>query len=157
MLESTVGGAYWTRGYWPFSIGELFEDAEAGAEGAGRSGMIGEDTPPPGGRGAGRWGTNPAPLGGGDTSPCDNPVLLRGIGGGARGFSKLSIVLLGKRGLCGGLSGPCTPDTCEIMVGAVEKPEEMDWASWFGVPGAAFAFSNLCQTPSSDRRSLLSL
>lgn len=43
------------------------------------------------------------------------------------------------------------------MVGAVEKPEEMDWASWLGVPGAAFAFSNLCHTPSSDRRSLLSL
>jgi hypothetical protein len=132
-LESIVGGAYWTLGYWPFSIGELFDGVNAGAdgaEGAGRNGIIGDDTPPPGGRGAGRCGTNPAPLGGAETSPCDNPpVLLRGIGGGARGFSKLSCVLLGKRGLCGGLSGPCTADMCETMVGAVENPEEMDWTS----------------------------
>lgn len=49
--ESTVGCAYCSREYWPFSIGELFED---GAEGAGRNGIIGEDTPLPGGRGAGR-------------------------------------------------------------------------------------------------------
>lgn len=59
--------------------------------------MMGEDVDPPGARGAGRWGIS-----------C--PFAPRGTGGGALGFSKLSGVLLGKRGLIGagkpGLKGP---------------------------------------------------
>lgn len=51
--------------------------------------MIGAVTPLPGGLGAGLCGVRP-PF-----------ARLGGIGGGARGFSKLSGVLLGKRGLFG--------------------------------------------------------
>lgn len=70
--------------------------------------MFGEVTAPPGGLGAGRCGIS---IGG--PLDCDKtgvlaalfPGVLLGIGGGARGFSKLSCVLTGKRGLAGGLIG----------------------------------------------------
>lgn len=46
------------------------------------------------------------PLMGGDMGAIPRPTLLgpRGMGGGLRGFSKLSSLLRGKRGLAGGLS-----------------------------------------------------
>lgn len=73
-------------------------------------------TPAPGGRGAGRCGIR-------------LPFAGRGTGGGALGFSKLSGVLLGKRGLNGvipGLKGPWDKEILLIdwyRVGAVEKVE----------------------------------
>ena len=63
---------------------------------AGRCGITGDVMPAPGGRGAGRCGIR-------------FPFAGRGTGGGALGFSKLSGVLLGNRGLNGdipGLKGP---------------------------------------------------
>ena len=105
-LSDTVGGAYCTaRG--PSSAPVWYGDIAAGAGGAALCGMIGDVTAPPGGLGAGRCGIiAPGPA-------CDEvgvltallPGVLRGIGGGARGFSKLSCVLTGKRGLAGGLIG----------------------------------------------------
>jgi hypothetical protein len=78
--------------------------------------MMGDVTPPPGARGAGRCGIR-------------LPFAGRGTGGGALGFSKLSGVLLGKRGLNGvnpGLKGPWDRDSWLMgwyKVGAVEKVE----------------------------------
>lgn len=102
-----VGGAY-------CSLGRLspaeFGDDTVGAAGAARSGMIGEVTAPPGGLGAGRCGSMVVLLGGsGESGACILPGALRGIGGGALGFSKLSWVLLGNRGLAGGLIGVNAP------------------------------------------------
>jgi hypothetical protein len=51
-----AGAAYGTLGI-PLSAGKLVLICGVGAGGAGRRGMIGDDTPPPGGRGAGRPGT----------------------------------------------------------------------------------------------------
>lgn len=56
-----------------------------------------------GARGAGRLGIKD-PFIGGAVCGALGEVTLRGIGGGARGFSKLSSPLRGNRGLCGGLS-----------------------------------------------------
>jgi hypothetical protein len=63
--------------------------------------MIGAVTPAPGGLGAGRLGCM--------------PFARMGIGGGARGFSKLSAVLLGKRGLGGIVCWVC--DICGVSAG----------------------------------------
>jgi hypothetical protein len=103
-LSLTVGGAYATGGYslsWRYA--GCCVTIGLGAGGACRAGMIlSEAGAAPGGRGAGRFGTNAAPTGG-ELGTGD--VRLRGMGGGARGFSKLSSPFRGKRGLCGGLRG----------------------------------------------------
>lgn len=98
-LSVIVGGAYWTL--VPLSVIKFEVAIGAGAGGAARIGTIGEETAPPGGRGAGRWGimVEPFTLGEGEVGPDGRPGVLRGIGGGARGFSKLSSVFVGKRGL----------------------------------------------------------
>ena len=60
--------------------------------------MMGEVKPAPGARGAGRLGTKELEL-------FDDGwrfETLRGIGGGERGFSKLSLLFDGKRGETGG-------------------------------------------------------
>lgn len=58
----------------------------------------------PGGRGAGRWATRfDWVIGGGPVVKLLAVGMLRGIGGGARGFSKLVSWFEGKRGLVGGL------------------------------------------------------
>lgn len=63
----------------------------------------------PGGRGAARRGMV-FPLGiVGDMGPRPRPTL-RGTGGAALGFSKLSSLLGGKRGLCGGLTSELKPE-----------------------------------------------
>lgn len=69
----------------------------SGAGGAARSGIrFGDVTAPPGGLGAGLWGII--------LTPTDHGVDVRcGIGGGARGFSKLASWFDGNRGLAGGL------------------------------------------------------
>jgi len=76
-----------------------------GAGGAGREGSVvaaAAGWAVGGARGAGRLGIrDPFPCGDG---PALGEVTLRGMGGGARGFSKLSSPFLGNRGLCGGLS-----------------------------------------------------
>lgn len=78
-----------------------------GAGGAGREGIVLAEpgAAAPGGLGAGRLGTRD-PLTCGEFGTGD--VRLRGIGGGARGFSKLSRSFRGKRGLWGGLRRGCT-------------------------------------------------
>lgn len=78
-----------------------------GAWGAGLVGTAAtEDEADTGGLGAGRLGTMAATLRGGDIGVGE--VTLRGIGGGALGFSKLDWSFLGNRGLCGGLWRGCT-------------------------------------------------
>jgi hypothetical protein len=79
-----------------------------GAGGGGRLGIRLTDCAAPGGFGAGLFGTR-LPLiwaGFGEAMPGD--VMLRGIGGGARGFSKLSRSFRGNRGLWGGLMSGCS-------------------------------------------------
>jgi hypothetical protein len=116
-LSVMVGGAYWTRGAL---LSSRKFDVAIGAGGAVRMGTMGEDTPPPGARGAGRCGMRVVPFGG-DRGPAGSPGVLLGIGGGARGFSKLSVVLLGKRGLCGGLRGVMMPLMCGLSVLCCEE------------------------------------
>ena len=88
-LSVIVGGAYCTLGR-PLSLGTAGDAAGPGAAGAGRNGTIGEETPTPGGLGAGRCGRRAVPFGCGDSGGSDRFGVLLGIGGGARGFSKLS-------------------------------------------------------------------
>jgi hypothetical protein len=88
---------------------------------------FGDDTPPPGGRGAGRWGIKTLPFEMGERGAPPRVGVLRGMGGGARGFSKLSMVLLGKRGLCGGLiMGVIMALMCGLRGPEPEKPDEED-------------------------------
>lgn len=104
-LSVAEGGAYAAWGYsfsWRY---DCCVTIGLGTGGACRLGtMFAEPAGAPGGLGAGRAGTREpficGELGMGE-------VRLRGIGGGARGFSKLSSPLRGKRGLCGGLRRGC--------------------------------------------------
>lgn len=107
-----VGGAYLIAGRssagrgWP--RGRF--DVALGAAGGGREGIMPADVADCaiGGRGAARLGTRLLPFIGGEVGR-EPAVWLRGIGGGARGFSKLSWSFLGKRGLAGGLKTAGAP------------------------------------------------
>lgn len=81
-----------------------------GTAGAARAGVIpGPLGVAPGGRGAARRGiVFPLDIVG-DIGPRPRPTL-RGTGGAALGFSKLSSLLGGKRGLCGGLTSDVNPE-----------------------------------------------
>lgn len=106
-LSVTVGGAYATCGYsFSCRYAGCWVTIGLGTGGACRLGtMLVEPAEAPGGLGAGRAGTSEPPLSCGELGTGE--VRLRGIGGGARGFSKLSSPLRGKRGLCGGLKSGC--------------------------------------------------
>ena len=86
----TAGGAYWSL-EGPLSRAKPWGICLAGADGAGRIGIIEDESGAPGGRGAGRLGKRP-PLSCGSVGDVKPPVVDRvsGIGGGDRGFSKLS-------------------------------------------------------------------
>lgn len=106
-----VGGAYWTAGYssgrFP-CLGDIASEAADAA--AARAGDIaGPVGVVPGGRGAARKGIVFPPDIVGDIGPRPSPTL-RGGGGAALGFSKLSSLLGGKRGLCGGLTRDAKPE-----------------------------------------------
>jgi hypothetical protein len=88
-------------------LGDMAPEA---ADAAARAGVIaGPVGVVPGGRGAARKGIV-FPMGiVGDMGPRPSPTL-RGGGGAALGFSKLSSLLGGKRGLCGGLTSDARPE-----------------------------------------------
>jgi len=80
------------------------------------------------------------------------PGMLRGIGGGARGFSKLpSWCVFGKRGLTGGLLMVAEDWICAVELFGMSRlrPE--------GDGSSALAPSNLCQTSSSPLPSAMPL
>jgi len=79
-----------------------------GAGGAGRLGMRLTDCATAGGFGAGLFGMRLPFVWAGFGEAIPGDVIPRGMGGGARGFSKLSRSFRGKRGLWGGLMRGCS-------------------------------------------------
>lgn len=106
----------------------------------------------PGGRGAGRPGIMTGWFGGRPFSVALMPGMLLGIGGGARGFSKLpSWCVFGKRGLTGGLDMVAVDWICAVELFGMRR------LSPAGDGSSALAPSNFRQISSSPLPSAMPL